>query len=91
MNLMTLLTVALFGGIGGALGLAHFHGLYRDARGYVTRGPTPGGLALHAARIAATALLLLFIALHGAIPLLAALAGFLAARFVAVAVAPRSA
>lgn len=90
MTSMNLSTIALFGGIGFALGLAHFGGLRRDTHRYLAHGMTPGAVAAHAARLLASAAVLVFIARSGAIPLLATLAGFLAARFVAVAQARRS-
>lgn len=90
MTPMSLLAVALFGALGFALGLAHFYGLRRDARRYLARGMSLGTAAGHAARLLASAAVLVFIARTGAIPLVAALAGFLAARFVAVAQARRS-
>jgi hypothetical protein len=80
-----LVAIALFGGIGVALGLAHFHGLRLDTRSYLARGLRVGAVAAHAARLLATAAVLVFIARIGIVPLIAALAGFLAARFIAVA------
>jgi hypothetical protein len=91
MTPMDLLAIALFGGIGFALGLAHFRGLRRDTRRYLARGMSFWALAAHAARLLASAAVLVFVARSGAIPQLAALAGFLAARFVAVTQAERSA
>jgi F1F0 ATPase subunit 2 len=90
MTRIDLLAIAIFGGIGFALGLAHFHGLRRDAHRYLARGMSPRTVALHAARLLASAAVLVLVARSGAIPLIAALAGFLAARFVAVARARRS-
>jgi F1F0 ATPase subunit 2 len=91
MTRMNLLAAALFAAVGFALGLLHFHGLRRDARRYLARGMSAGTVALHAARILGSVAVLVLIARGGAIPLVAALAGFLAARFVAVAQARRSA
>jgi len=91
MTPMTLLVIALFGGIGFALGVAHFHGLRRDTRRYLARGMSPGAVAAHAGRLLATAAVLVLVARSGAIPLVAALAGFLVARFVAVTRAERPA
>lgn len=91
MTPMNLLGGALFAAVGFALGLAHFYGLRHDARRYLARGVSPGTALLHAARILASVAVLVLIARSGAIPLVAALAGFLAARFVAVARARRSA
>ena len=88
---MTLSTIAIFCGIGMALGVAHFCGLRRDTRMYLVRGLCGGVVAAHAVRLLATAAAFLFIARSGAIPLLAALAGFLAARFAVVARMRRSA
>ncbi len=90
MTTMNLPAVAFFTLIGLALGFAHFHGLRRDARRYLARGVGAGAVALHAARILATAAILVFIARSGAIPLVAALAGFLVARYLTVAQARRS-
>lgn len=90
MTPMNLLAPALFGGVGFALGLAHFHGLRRDTDAYLARGVSVGAVAVHAARIVATAVVLVLIARSGVLRLLLALAGFLAARFVAVAHARRS-
>jgi F1F0 ATPase subunit 2 len=87
----TLLGLALFGALGLALGLAHFHGLRRDTRRYLARGVRLGGVALHAARVLTTVAVLVLIARSGAAHLLAATAGFVAARFVAVTRARRSA
>lgn len=89
--MIPLLPVACFGGLGLALGLAHFHGLRRDTRAYLARGVRLGAVAAHAARLLATVVALVLIARSGAIPLLAALLGFLAARFLAVAQVGRSA
>jgi F1F0 ATPase subunit 2 len=91
MTPMTLLAIALFGGIGLALGLAHFYGLRRDTRAYLAHGVRVAAVAAHAARLLATAAAFVFIARSGAISLLAALAGFVVARLVAVAQARRSA
>jgi hypothetical protein len=88
---MTLLVIALFGGIGLALGLAHFHGLRRDVRAYLARGIRVAAVGLHVARLVVTAAAFVLIARTGAIPLLAALGGFVTAKFVAVAQARRSA
>jgi F1F0 ATPase subunit 2 len=89
MTPMTLLVIALFGGIGFALGVAHFHGLRRDTRRYLAHGVRLWAVAMHMARVLATAAALVFLARSGAVALVAALAGFLAARFVAVARARR--
>ena len=86
-----LLGAALFAALGFAIGLAHFHGLRRDARLYLARGMSVGTALGHAARILASVAALVLIARSGAIPLVAAMTGFLAARFVAVAQARRSA
>jgi hypothetical protein len=86
---MTLLTLLLFGGLGLGLGLAHFHGLRRDTRRYLARGVRAEIVAGHAARLLATAAVFLLVARSGVVPLLAALLGFIAARFVAVAAARR--
>ena len=91
MTPMNLLAAALFAALGFALGLAHFYGLRRDARRYLARGMSLGTALGHAARILGSVAVLVVIARSGAIPLVAALAGFLAARFVAVAQARRSA
>ena len=69
MTPMNLLAIALFVGVGFALGLAHFHGLRRDARRYLARGMTLGAVAVHAARLLASAAALVFIARSGARPL----------------------
>jgi hypothetical protein len=86
----SLLAVALFVGVGFALGLAHFHGLRRDARRYLARGMSLGAVAAHAARLLAGAAVFVLVARSGAVPLLAALAGFLAGRFAVVTQARRS-
>jgi F1F0 ATPase subunit 2 len=85
-----LLAAAFFAAVGLALGLAHFHGLRRDTRRYLAQGMSAGAIALHATRILASVAVLVFIARSGAIPLVAALGGFLAARLVAVAQARRA-
>jgi F1F0 ATPase subunit 2 len=91
MTLMNLFTLTLFGGIGLVLGLAHFYGLRRDTQKYLARGVGLLAVALHIARIVATTAVLVFIARNGAVPLLTALMGFLAARFVVVAHVRRTA
>jgi F1-F0 ATPase (N-ATPase) AtpR subunit len=88
---MTLSAITIFGGIGVALGLAHFYGLRRDVGMYLVGGMRGRVVAAHATRLLATAAALVFIARSGAVPLLAALAGFLAARSMAVAKARRPA
>lgn len=90
MTPMPLLTIALFHTLGLAVGLAHFYGLRRDTRRYLARGARLGGVALHAARVLATVAVLVLIARSGALHLLAAAAGFVAARFVTVSRARRS-
>jgi N-ATPase, AtpR subunit len=90
MTPLDVLAVAPFGAIGLALGLAHFAGLRRDAGRYLARGVRAGIVAGHAARLVASAAVLVLVARSGAVPLLAALAGFLVARFVAVALTRRS-
>ena len=82
---MSLLRIALFGGLGVALGLLHFHGLRRDTRGYLAHGMRPSAVAAHAARLLATVIALVLIARGGAVPLLSALLGFLVARTIVVA------
>jgi F1F0 ATPase subunit 2 len=91
MTPMSLLAIALHGGIGFALGLAHFHGLRRDTRRYLAHGMSSSAVAAHAARLLVSAAVLVLIARSGALPLLAALVGFLVARFVAVTRAERPA
>lgn len=81
---MNPLTLALFGGLGLLLGLAHFRGLLRDTQGYLARGVRTGTVAVHALRLLATTAVLVLVARRGAAPLLATLAGFVAARFLAV-------
>ena len=90
MTPMNLLGAAVFTALGFALGLAHFHGLRRDARRYLAQGMSAAAVALHAARILGTVAVLVFVARGGAISLIATLAGFLAARFVTVAQARRA-
>ena len=90
MTLLDVLAVMPFGALGLALGLAHFEGLRRDAGRYLARGVRAGTVAGHAARLLASAAVLVLVASSGAGPLFAALAGFLAARFVVVALAKRS-
>jgi F1F0 ATPase subunit 2 len=85
-----LIAAAFFAAVGLALGLAHFHGLRKDTRRYLARGMSLGAVALHAARILASVAVLVLVARSGAIPLVAALGGFLAARLVAVAQARRT-
>jgi F1F0 ATPase subunit 2 len=91
MTPLDLLALVLSSGIGLVLGLAHFDGLRRDTRRYLARGMSPGAVAAHAGRLLATAAVLVLVARSGAIPLVAALAGFLVARFVAVTRAERPA
>jgi F1F0 ATPase subunit 2 len=91
MTTAPLLVIALFAGVGFALGLAHFHGLRGDTRRYLEGGLRLWAVAAHAVRILATVAVLVFIARSGAAPLVAALSGFVVARFVAVAQVRRSA
>ncbi len=83
------LVIALFGALGLALGLAHFHGLRRDTRRYLARRVFAVPVPLHLGRILATTAALVFLARSGGVALVSALAGFLAARFVVVARARR--
>jgi F1F0 ATPase subunit 2 len=90
MTTAPLLAIALFAVVGFGLGLAHFHGLRGDTRRYLEGGLRAGAVAAHAARILATVAVLVLIARSGSVPLVAALSGFVLARFVAVAQARRS-
>lgn len=69
---------------GGFLGAFHFLTLRRSARMLTTGASLPAALALHLARFAVTAGALLLIARQGALPLLAATLGILAARGVVI-------
>jgi F1F0 ATPase subunit 2 len=67
---------------GGLLGAFHFLSLRRSARMLATASAPAAALALHLIRFAVTAGALSVIARHGAVPLLAATLGVLAARTV---------
>lgn len=82
-------TVAAFAAIGAAFGLAYFAALRVNARLYLAGTGLGPPFALHVARLAAAALLFWVSARQGAAPLLAALAGFLVARLIAVRPARR--
>lgn len=74
----------LFSGIGALLGGAHFAGLRWNARRFLAGGMPWRALLLQLARMGITATALLACARIGALPLLAALAGLLLARRIAL-------
>jgi hypothetical protein len=84
-------SAALFGALGLALGFAHFRGLRHSARALLEDGVRARSIALHGARILATAIVFVVIARRGALPILAAFAGFIVAERIVVAHARRSA
>ena len=65
---------------GALVGIFHFLTLRTSVRMLATGSSLPSGLALHLARFAITAGALALIVRHGALPLLAATLGILAAR-----------
>jgi hypothetical protein len=67
---------------GFAVGMVYFCLLRINARLYAEGGLRRGAIALHAARLAAAALFFWSAATFGSVPLVAALAGFVAARTV---------
>lgn len=83
------LHAALFALVGLALGLAHFVGLRETTRLYLADGARARSIAIHVARMIATAAIFVWIAQRGAVPLLSTFAGFLAARMITVARARR--
>lgn len=80
---MTMLLLAFFLGLGAAVGAAHFYALARDAA-FTLQGAAAKAIGLKAARLLLTAGLLAFAAQHGALPLLAATIGFMAARHIVI-------
>ncbi|HEX2573600.1 MAG TPA: ATP synthase subunit I [Polyangia bacterium] len=66
--------------LGLGLGIAYFLALRHNVRAYVEGGIGARGLALHAARFVATGAVFFWLAQYGALPVLLALVGFLAAR-----------
>ncbi len=80
---MKLLLLAFFLGLGAAGGAAHFHALAKDAA-FTLQGGTAKAIGLKAARLLLTAGLLTFAAQQGALPLLAATIGFMAARHIVI-------
>lgn len=81
---------ALFGLLGLGLGLVHFHGLHHGTRAYLAGGVGLRTVAFHLVRLLVTGAAFVVIARHGAVPLLAAFAGFVAARRIATARARES-
>jgi hypothetical protein len=80
-----LIQLMAFGGGGFALGLAHFATLRANARLYLEAGPIWRPLALNLFRLGMTgAVFAAAVALGGATPALAGLAGFFIARSVLV-------
>jgi hypothetical protein len=66
--------------MGGLVGTFHFLTLRRSARMLVMGSSLSAGLVLHLIRFPITAIALIVIAPYGALPLLAAMLGILAAR-----------
>ncbi len=77
-------TVAAFAALGFGAGLAFFRALRLNVRLYATAGTDARAVGLHVLRLGALAALLWGAATQGAGPLLAAAAGFLAARLLAL-------
>ena len=78
----------MFAGAGLALGLAHFAALRANVRLYIASGPIWRPIALNLARLAATGgAVVAAVALGGALPTLAVVAGFVLARMVVLRVA----
>jgi F1F0 ATPase subunit 2 len=74
--------VALFLAAGAALGALYFILVYRTARLHAAAAPLTPIVALYLVRLGLAAAAFWLIAQQGAIPLLLALAGFIAARMV---------
>jgi len=77
---MTAAGIALYLLAGGALGGAYFALLFRAVGLHAARAPAGRVVPLHLARLAAVGAVFWAVAQHGALPLLLALAGFVAAR-----------
>lgn len=77
---MIALSVLLFLALGAVAGMAHFAALAGDAAMLVHGGSAMRAIALRLGRFLLTTVVLLLAALHGWISLLAATAGFMAAR-----------
>ena len=73
-------TVCVFAGAGLMLGLVHFLGLRISTRLFLEDGANLRAIGLHLLRVFATVAAFSLIAQAGALPLLAAFAGFLFAR-----------
>jgi hypothetical protein len=82
-------TVAPFGAVGFVLGAAYFTSMRRSVRSSVARGSWARYMLLTPVRVAAAALFLSFAVRWGVSALLAASAGFLIARQLAVRAARR--
>jgi F1F0 ATPase subunit 2 len=79
-----LLTVLTYAVVGLAAGLAYFAVLRVNVRLYVDGSSSWCPLILHGVRIAVAVGLFWILAIQGAAPMLAGLAGFVTARFVAL-------
>ena len=77
---MHAVTVCVFAGAGLMLGLVHFLGLRVSTHLFLEDGANLRAIGLHLLRVAATVVAFSLIAQAGALPLLAAFAGFLFAR-----------
>jgi F1F0 ATPase subunit 2 len=89
MTISIFVQAAMFAVLGVAVGVLHFRGLRETTRLYLGGGPKARPIALHALRVIVTAAVFVGIAQRGAVALLAAFAGFVAARVIAVARARR--
>lgn len=83
MNWTDTADIALYLTAGAGLGAVYFYLLSRAVRQHATRGITFRIIPLYLLRIAAAAVAFWMIAQQGALPLLLALLGFLAARHAA--------
>jgi hypothetical protein len=81
--LSSLPVALLYGALGLAAGLAYFRALAAGVRAFVGGAEKRRVLLLHALRIAGAVALFWAVATQGAVPLLAAFAGFLLARLIA--------
>lgn len=81
MNWMYAMDVALYVAIGAVLGAVHFALLLRTVRMHASHAAVVRVIPLYALRFGATVLGFWVVAQQGALPLLYALLGFMAARF----------
>lgn len=86
MTSTAILSLAAYGAAGAMLGGVYFFLLHRTVRTFTQGGSPLGAVSLTAARLALAVLVFWWIVQAGAVALLAALAGFVAARIAAARV-----